>query len=104
MPLIPALGRQRQINFCEAEVSLVYIASSRLARALHSETLFFFFFFVLIEKIKKRVEKLLGPNPNPPQGNRFLKSKYVLKFRNSAQNCIVLINYTALNQPIMYEH
>ena len=34
MPLIPALGRQRQIDLCEFEASLVYKASSRTARAV----------------------------------------------------------------------
>ena len=29
MPLIPALGRQRQANLCEFETSLVYTVSSR---------------------------------------------------------------------------
>jgi hypothetical protein len=32
-PLIPALGRQKQVNFCEFEASLVYKASSRTAKA-----------------------------------------------------------------------
>ena len=31
--LIPALGRQRQVNLCEFEASLVYRVSSRIARA-----------------------------------------------------------------------
>ena len=29
MPLIPALGRQRLVDFCEFEASLVYTASAR---------------------------------------------------------------------------
>ena len=33
MPLIPALGRQRQVDLCESENSLVYRVSSRTARA-----------------------------------------------------------------------
>ena len=33
MPLIPALGRQRQVELCEFEASLVYRVSSRIARA-----------------------------------------------------------------------
>ena len=33
MSLIPALGRQRQADFCEFEASLVYRASSKTARA-----------------------------------------------------------------------
>jgi hypothetical protein len=33
MPLISALRRQRQEDICEFKVSLVYIVSSRLARA-----------------------------------------------------------------------
>jgi hypothetical protein len=32
MPLIPALRRQRQVDLCEFEASLVYTASSRTAR------------------------------------------------------------------------
>ena len=35
MPLIPALGSQRQVNLCEFEASLVYRASSKTARATH---------------------------------------------------------------------
>ena len=34
MPLIPAHGRQRQVDLCEFEASLVYRASSRTARAV----------------------------------------------------------------------
>ena len=34
MSLIPALGRQRQADLCEFETSLVYRASSRIARAV----------------------------------------------------------------------
>jgi hypothetical protein len=33
MPLIPALGRQKQVDLCESEASLVYRASFRIARA-----------------------------------------------------------------------
>ena len=33
MPLIPALGKQRQVDLCGFEVSLVYRMSSRPARA-----------------------------------------------------------------------
>ena len=32
MPLIPALGKQRQTNLCEVTVSLVYTVSSRITR------------------------------------------------------------------------
>ena len=32
--LIPALGRQKQVDFCESEASLVYKLSSRTARAI----------------------------------------------------------------------
>ena len=31
IPLIPALGRKRQVDLCEFETSLVYRASSRTA-------------------------------------------------------------------------
>ena len=34
MPLIPALGRQRQVGLCEFEASLVYIVSSRTVKAV----------------------------------------------------------------------
>ena len=34
MPLIPALRRQRQVDLCEFEASLVYRASSRTVRAV----------------------------------------------------------------------
>ena len=33
MPLIPASGRQRQVDVCESEASLAYRVSSRIARA-----------------------------------------------------------------------
>ena len=33
MPLIPALGSQRQVDLCEFEASLVYKGGSRIARA-----------------------------------------------------------------------
>jgi hypothetical protein len=32
MPLIPVLRRQRQIELCESEATLVYIVSSKTAR------------------------------------------------------------------------
>ena len=34
MPLIPAFGRQRQVDLCDLEASLVYRASSRQAPKL----------------------------------------------------------------------
>lgn len=34
MSLIPTLERQRQVDFCELETSLVYTASFRLAKAI----------------------------------------------------------------------
>ena len=37
MPLIPALRKQKQVDLCEFEVSLVYIASSRTARAIEGD-------------------------------------------------------------------
>jgi hypothetical protein len=33
MSLIPILGRQRQVDFCEFQVSSVYLVTSRIARA-----------------------------------------------------------------------
>jgi hypothetical protein len=35
MPLIPALGRQRQADLYKSEVNLVYRVSPRTARATH---------------------------------------------------------------------
>ena len=37
MPLIPAPGRQRQLDLYEFEASLVYRESSRTAKAIHTE-------------------------------------------------------------------
>lgn len=34
MPLIPAARRQRQVNPCKFQISLVYVVSSRTARAV----------------------------------------------------------------------
>lgn len=34
MPIIPVLGRQKQTNLCKLKSSMVYIASSGLARAM----------------------------------------------------------------------
>jgi hypothetical protein len=34
MPLIPTLQRERQVDLCELEASLVYRVSSRTARAI----------------------------------------------------------------------
>ena len=34
-PVIPALGRQKQMDLCEFEASLVYIVSSRTAKATY---------------------------------------------------------------------
>jgi hypothetical protein len=35
IPLIPALGRERQVGLCEFEASVVYKVSFRLARAVN---------------------------------------------------------------------
>ena len=35
--MIPALGRQRQVDLCEFNVSLVYIVGSRTARTMQSD-------------------------------------------------------------------
>jgi hypothetical protein len=40
VPLIPALGRQRQVDFSECETSLVYRVSSRTARAMRRNPVF----------------------------------------------------------------
>ena len=37
MPLIPLLGRHRQVDLCELEASLVYRESSRTANAMQRE-------------------------------------------------------------------
>ena len=37
MFLIPALGRQRQVDVCQFKASLVYIMSSRTAKATHRD-------------------------------------------------------------------
>ena len=37
--LVPALWRQRQVDFCEFKASLVYNASSRTDKATHRENL-----------------------------------------------------------------
>jgi hypothetical protein len=34
MPLIPALYRQRQVDFCEVEATKIFIGSSRTATAI----------------------------------------------------------------------
>jgi hypothetical protein len=39
VPLIPALRRQRQADLCEFKACLVYITSSRIAKATTRETL-----------------------------------------------------------------
>jgi hypothetical protein len=36
-PLIPGLRRQRQVDLCESEASLVYRGSSRTARAIKTK-------------------------------------------------------------------
>ena len=48
MPLIPVLGKQRQVVIYEFEAILVYIKSSRTARAIK-------------EKKKKKTEEGLEP-------------------------------------------
>jgi hypothetical protein len=49
MPLIPALRKQKKVDLCEFEASLVYIASSRTARAIQKN-------IVSKSKQKKRKE------------------------------------------------
>ena len=48
MPLIPALGRQRQVGICEFEASLVYRVSSRASKATQGNN--------VIENKKERKE------------------------------------------------
>ena len=33
LPLVPALGKQKQVDLCEVKVSLVYAVNSRTTRA-----------------------------------------------------------------------
>ena len=37
MPLIPAFGRQKQVDLCEFKASLIYTMNSRTARATEQE-------------------------------------------------------------------
>lgn len=39
--LIPVLWKQRQVDVCEFQASLVYLFSSRPARAIKSDSIFF---------------------------------------------------------------
>ena len=39
MPLIPALGRQTQMELCELEASVVYRANSRTARVFERDAI-----------------------------------------------------------------
>jgi hypothetical protein len=48
IPLIPALGRQRQVGVCEFEASLVYRVSSRASKATQGNN--------VIENKKERKE------------------------------------------------
>jgi hypothetical protein len=52
-PLVPALGRQRQADLCEFETSLVYIVSSRTARATQG--------IPVLKKQKQKQNKKLPP-------------------------------------------
>ena len=54
MPLIPALGRQRQANLYEFEVNLVYRVSFRIARAVIQRNR------ILNPALPKEVSKIAG--------------------------------------------
>jgi hypothetical protein len=57
--LIPALGRQRQVDLCEFKASLVYIVSFRTARATYRDP---------ISKDKKQTrKKLKGKSKKPAE-------------------------------------
>lgn len=40
-PLMPVLRRQRQVDLCKTEASLVYAVSSRTARGIERDAIFF---------------------------------------------------------------
>jgi hypothetical protein len=56
MPLISALGNQRQEDLCEFKVSLVYIAFSRTATSTYP-----------VSKKKQKPNKKHWRNPNVPR-------------------------------------
>ena len=58
MPLIPALGRQRQVDLCEFEVSLVSRASARIGSKSTQRN-------PVSKKKKKRKEKKRKKNTFP---------------------------------------
>jgi hypothetical protein len=51
MPLVPALGRQSQVDLCEFKTKLVYRESSRIAKAIRK--------MLSLSKNKKKTEFLL---------------------------------------------
>ena len=66
MPLIPALGRQRQVDLCEFEVNLVCRVSSRTIRAVTP--------VLKNQKEKKKVQ------PKPQLNSEFQTSlDYIIK-------------------------
>lgn len=66
MPLIPALMRQRQADFCECEANLIYIVSFRISRdpGIHSESL------SQKEKKKKTENKTIRTTKNKKEGRK----------------------------------
>ena len=85
MPLIPALGRQRQVDLNEFEASLVYKASSRTARTVthrnplsqkqnKTKTL-------SLKNKTKQKQKQTNKKKNKTQIHRVLKSISALKTR-----------------------
>ena len=53
MPLVPALGRQRQVDHCEFEASLIYKLSSRTVRAVTQRN-------PILKKQKEKQEEKTG--------------------------------------------
>ena len=64
IPLIPALGRQRQVDLCEFKASLVYRVVSRTARAKQRNPV------SKNQKKKKKEKKKPKPKPLPPPPKR----------------------------------
>lgn len=98
--LIPVLWRQRQVDICEFQASLVYLSSSRPARAIKSDPIFFFFFFL-------RLRIQLSANQSwfwavVKYCSDGIKKKSMLqmliKFLLGLRNCTATIGNTKMNQ------
>jgi hypothetical protein len=64
--LIPALSRQRQVDLCEFEVTLVYRASSRLVRAPRRNTVSKKNFYVYVKFPNEIISSRRHNFPLPP--------------------------------------